>query len=129
MPQKLSQKEKKLRGTSRRCRVIGPRSLSVINSDLHEVRRVIADLQYNVVLARKSVRTDGVLIETTVTDNHGHFAKAKKLNPAFKVINDSLKLLKSFNRQFQLLTDERELALVERQKQKAQSSQREEFSV
>jgi hypothetical protein len=126
MSLKLSQKEKVIRGTSRRNRVPGPRSLTVIEADLREVRRVIADLQYNVAVARKSVRTDGVLIEVTVTDHHGHFAKSKKLNPAFRVINDSLKLLRSFNRQFELLSDERELTLFERQKERNHS---EEFSV
>jgi hypothetical protein len=48
------------------------------------------------------------------------------LNPAFRVINDSLKLLRSFNRQFELLSDERELTLFERQKERNHS---EEFSV
>lgn len=128
MAAKLSEREKRLRGTTQRCRVRGPRALSVIESDLREARKVIEDLQFNLATARKCVRDEGCLVETTVTNSHGHFEKVRRLNPAFKVQHDAVKLLKSFNRQLQLLTDERELALVERQKSKEKRTN-EEFSV
>ena len=128
MPAKLSTKEKLARGTAQRCRMRGPRSLSAIETDLAELRRLIADLNHNLKIARECVRRDGCLIEVTVTNNHGHFEKTRRLNPAFKVQNDAMKLLKSFSRQLELLTDERALAIVEKQKLQQKESS-DEFAV
>jgi hypothetical protein len=110
MPAKLSEKEKNSRGTAQRCRAREARSLRVIRREIRELRRVISDITFNVELARKSVRDDGVLIEVMVANSNGQFEKTRRVNPAFKIQAQALGILKSLNRQMDFLCEEREAA-------------------
>ena len=116
MPPKLSQREKNLRGTAQKCRTEKVRSLRIVRRDIRELRKLITDIRYNLKLARDSVRTDGTLIEVLTTDSNGRVAKTKRLNPAFRVQGDSLKILKGLDRQMTLLSDEEEAAMAEQSK-------------
>jgi len=110
MPAKLSEKEKAVKGTAQRCRARGPRSLRIVRRDIRDLRKVISDLTFNVVLARKSLRADGCLIDVLVSDSHGKLERTRRLNPAFKIQTDALKALKSLNRQMDFLSEERDAA-------------------
>jgi hypothetical protein len=110
MPAKLSEKEKNSRGTAQRCRAREARSLRVIRREMRDLRRVISDITFNVELARKSVRAEGVLIEVLVANSNGRLEKTRRVNPAFKIQHDSLSALKSLKRQFEFLCEEREAA-------------------
>ena len=116
MPAKLSDSEKKVKGTAQRCRARQARPLRVIKREMRELRRVISDMIFNVRLARKCIRADGTLIEVLVTDSNGGFAKSRKLNPSFKVQMDAMTALKSLNRQMDFLADELDAAEDKRQK-------------
>lgn len=113
MPTKLSQREKNLRGTAQKCRAVKARSLRVVRREMRELRKLITDIRHNLNLARVSIQTDGVLIETLALDSNGRVAKTRRLNPCFRVQNDSLKTLKSLSRQMQLLSDEEDAAMAE----------------
>jgi hypothetical protein len=116
MPPKLSEKEKAVRGTAQRCRAREARSLNVIQSDMRELRRFIADQQYNLDIARKSVRTDGVLIDVLVANSNGRLETTRRLNPAFKVQASAFSALKSFRRQLEFLAEERDAARAKQPK-------------
>jgi len=83
---------------------------------MRELRRVISDITFNLELARKSVRADGVLIEVLVANSNGRFEKTRRVNPAFKIQHDSLSALKSLKRQFDFLCEEHEAAEAKQQK-------------
>src|SRR5438552_2358004 len=102
MPAKLTQSEKNTRGTAQKCRTHEVRSLRTIRRDMRNLRRVITDMDFNLQLARSSVRADGALIEVLVTSSNGKFEKTRRLNPSFKIQRDALSALKSLNRQFEL---------------------------
>jgi hypothetical protein len=116
MPAKLSEREKKSKGTAQRCRAREARSLRVIRREMRELRQVIKDMVFNVRLARKCIRADGTLIETLVTNSNGEFQKSRKLNPSFKIQMDAMTALKSLNRQMDFLCEEREAAEAKQQK-------------
>ena len=116
MPAKLSEKEKAAKGTAQRCRARQARSSRVIKRDIRELRRVISDMAFNVQLARKSVRTDGCLIEVLVANSNGRLEKTRRVNPAFKIQAHALTALKSLNRQMDFLREEREAAEAEQQR-------------
>jgi hypothetical protein len=113
MPTKLSQREKEIRGTTQKCRAVKARSMRVVRREIRDLRRLINDIEFNLNLARVSIRTHGVLIEVLRADSNGRIAKTKRLNPAFRVQNDSLKTLKSLDRQMQLLCDEEDAAMTD----------------
>jgi hypothetical protein len=125
MPAKLTEREKKLKGTAQKCRAVKARSLRTVRQEIRDLRRLINDIRYNLNLARVSIRTDGVLIEVLTTDSNGRIAKSKRLNPAFRVQSDSLKTLKSLDRQMQLLCDEEDAAMTDQK----DSNTQDEFEV
>jgi len=125
MPAKLSQREKNSRGTAQKCRALKARPLRVIRSDIRAIQRVIKDMQYNLSIARKSVRADGALIEVVTADSNGRFAKTRRLNPSFKIQREALTALKSLNRQMDFLCEEREAAEAAQHK----SAETEEFKI
>src|ERR1700730_5104792 len=106
MPVKLTQREKNLRGTAQKCRATEARSLRAIRKDIRELQRLIGDMAFNLDIARKSVRTDGALIEVLVTNSNGNFEKTRRLNPTFKIQRDALTALKSLNRQLTIRREE-----------------------
>ena len=110
MPAKLSEREKNARGTAQKCRAVKARSLRTIRREIRELRQVIRDMAFNLDIARKSFRADGALIEVLVTNSNGRFETTKKLNPAFKIQREALTALKSLNRQFDFLCEERDAA-------------------
>jgi hypothetical protein len=116
MPAKLSDSEKKIRGTAQRCRARQARPLRVIKREMRELRRAIQDMIFNVRLARKCIRADGTLIEVLVTNSNGGFEKTRKLNPSFKIQMDAMTALKSLNRQMDFLSDELDAAEAKQQK-------------
>ena len=113
MPAKLSQREKNLRGTAQKCRAVKARSLRIVRREMRELRKLIMDIRFNLNLARQSIQSDGVLIDTLALDSNGRVAKTRRLNPCFRVLNDSLKTLKILSRQMQLLCDEEDAAMAE----------------
>jgi|SRR6267378_3949325 len=116
MPAKLSEREKKARGTAQKCRAVEARSLRTIRREIRELRRAIADQQFNLNLARKSVQADGILIEVLVTSSNGRFEKTRRLNPAFKIQAQSMSALRSLTRQFDFLCEELDTAEAVQQK-------------
>ena len=116
MPAKLSESEKKARGTAQRCRALKARTLRVIRREIRELRRAVSDMTFNVELARKSVRADGVLIEVMVANSNGQFEKTRRVNPAFKIQAQALVILKSLNRQLGFLYEERDAAEASQKK-------------
>jgi len=80
-------------------------------------------MTYNIQIARKSVRTDGVLIEVTVSDKHGKFEKTRRVNPAFKIQHDALKVLSGLNRRMEYLQEEREQAEAKQRKSESEESE------
>jgi hypothetical protein len=125
MPVKLTQKEKNLRGTAQKCRAAEARSLRAIRKDIRELERLISDMNFNLDIARKSVRTEGALIEVLVTNSNGNFEKTRRLNPTFKIQRDALTALKSLNRQLTILREEETQARGKEQ----QANTRSEFAV
>jgi hypothetical protein len=125
MPAKLSEREKKARGTAQRCRAREARTLRVIRRQMRELRGVISDMAYNLELSRKSLRADGCLIEVLVANSNGRLEKTRRLNPALKIQTDALKALKSLNRQMDFLCEEREAAEANQKK----SDEFSEFSI
>src|SRR5258708_40104212 len=106
MPAKLTQREKNARRTAQRCRAVEARSLATIQQEIRELEQIITDMNFNLSLAMKSVKADGIFVELVVTDSNGAFQKTKKLNPAFKIQKEALNALKSLKRQLVLLREE-----------------------
>jgi hypothetical protein len=116
MPAKLSEREKKNKGTAQRCRAREARSPRVIRREMRDLRLVIKDMVFNVKLARKCIRVDGTLIEVLITNSNGEFEKSRKLNPSFKIQMDAMTALKSLNRQMDFLSEELDAAEAKQKK-------------
>ena len=125
--QKLTEAEKKARGTARKSRALKPRKRSEIRSDMHSTEACIQDMQHNLTEATKEIRTLGMFIETTVTDNNGVAHVVRKLNPAYKIQKDAMQLMKQLRRQLVMLREEEAAATVT--EEKSTNAQQEEFTV
>jgi riboflavin biosynthesis pyrimidine reductase len=116
MSAKLREKDKAVRGTAQRCRTRQARSLRIIRREIRDLRTIITDMNFNLQLARKSVRTEGTLIEVLVANSHGQLEKTRRLNPAFKIQFLAVTALRSLNRQMEFLYEEREAAEAKQRK-------------
>jgi len=107
---KLTDQEKKMKGTFRKVRALKPRGLKVIRAEIETVQQCITDMQYNLTEAGKAVRELGLMIETTITDNHGTAHVKKVVNPAINIQQKALSALKTLKRHMTLLQEEESLA-------------------
>ncbi len=107
---RLTDAEKKVRGTAQKCRALKPRSKKVVSEEIQTIQQCLTDMQHNLVLAGQEIRTNGMYVEMQVTDNNGTLQTVKKINPAFKVQKEALSALKSLKRHLTLLREEESLA-------------------
>lgn len=104
--QKLTEAEKKARGTQQRCRKVKARKRSEIRADLANVNQCIVDMQFNLTESTKEIRTLGMFIEMGVTDNNGTMHVARKLNPAFSIQKQAMTMLRQLRRNAVMLREE-----------------------
>ena len=124
---KLTDAEKQARGTARKGRALKPRKRSEIRADIHEAEICITDMQHNMTEATKSIRTDGMFINTVVTDSSGTAHVTRKLNPAFKIQKDAMTMLRQQRRYITMLREEEAAATTKEEEKNAASV--EEFTV
>lgn len=105
MPPRTTFADKAIKGTQRKSKDF-QRTASEVRADLKDVREGIAAMHHNLQLATAAILTDGMTIETTVTDSHGKAVPTTRVNPAFKVQREALAALRSFKRYLVILQDE-----------------------
>jgi hypothetical protein len=105
MPPRTTFADKKAKGTVRKSKET-PRTAAEVRADLKDVREGIAAMHHNLQLATAAILTDGMTIETTVTDSHGKTTPTQRVNPAFKVQREALAALRSFKRYLAVLQEE-----------------------
>lgn len=110
MPQKLTDAEKKARGTLRKCRIVAPRTLETVREEIAETEQALTDMRHVLSLALTQIRKRGLMIKTVVLDSHGQPVKTEKVNPALKVQKDALTSVRSLKRYLVLLREEENLA-------------------
>jgi hypothetical protein len=107
---RLTEAEKKSRGTHKKCRTLVPRTLEIIRNELADMEQAIGDMRYTLSLTVGEIRKKGLMVTLTVLDSHGAPVKVKKLNPALKVQKDAMASLRSLARMVVLLREEEALA-------------------
>lgn len=105
MPPRTTFADKKAKGTARKASDT-PRTAAEVRADLKDVREAIAAMHHNLQLATAAILTDGMTIETTVTDSNGKTTPTQRVNPAFKVQREALAALRSFKRYLAILQEE-----------------------
>jgi hypothetical protein len=110
MPVKLTESAKKLRGTHRKSRVLVPRTLERIQSEILETEGLLGDIRFNLGLALDSIRKRGLTVKTVVLDSHGKPVKVEKINPALKIQREAVSSISSLKRQLVNLREEESLA-------------------
>jgi hypothetical protein len=107
---RLTEAEKKARGTNQKCRVLVPRTLEIIRNEIAEMGRATEDLRFVLSLTVSEIRKHGLMVTLTILDSHGAPVKTKKLNPALKVQKDAMSSLRILKRMVVLLREEEALA-------------------
>jgi hypothetical protein len=120
---RMTEAEKKARGTHKKCRTLVPRTLEIIRAELADMEQAINDVRYALSLTVAEIRKHGLMVTMTVLDSHGAPVKVKKLNPAFKVQKDAMASHRTLQRMTVLLREEESLAAAKEN----QASEFEEF--
>jgi hypothetical protein len=107
---RLTEAEKKARGTHKKCRALMPRTLEMIRAELADMEQAIDDVRYALSLTVAEIRKHGLMVIMTVLDSHGAPVKVRKLNLAFKVQKDAMASLRTLRRMVILLREEEKLA-------------------
>jgi hypothetical protein len=124
MPAKLTESQKKARGTEQKSRAPVPRTVFAIRTEISDTEQAVDDLRYVMQIALGEIRKNKVMITTTALDSHGAPVKIRKINPAFKVHKDAMASLRSLKRMLDHLREEESLAVAKEQKE----SEHEEFA-
>jgi len=107
---RLTEAEKKARGTHKKCRTLVPRTLEIIRNEIADMEQATADMRYVLSLTVGEIHKKGLMVTLTVLDSHGAPVKVKKINPALKVQKDAMASLRSLKRMVILLREEETLA-------------------
>jgi len=107
---RLTEAEKKARGTHKKCRTLAPRTLEIIRAEIADMEQAIDDTRYTLSLTVAEIRKHGLMVTMTVLDSHGAPVKVKKLNAAFKVQKDAMASHRVMKRMVVLLREEEALA-------------------
>jgi hypothetical protein len=107
---RLTEEEKKARGTHKKCRTLVPRTLEIIRNEIADMEQATTDMRYVLSLTVGEIHKKGLMVTLTVLDSHGAPVKVKKINPALKVQKDAMASLRSLKRMVILLREEEALA-------------------
>ena len=110
MPLKLTEKQKKARGTHQQSRALVPRTIERVCEEIADLQTILADMRYTLGLALDEIRERGLMVKTRVLDSNGQAVRVQKVNPAFKVQREAMSAIRSLKRQLAGLREEEELA-------------------
>ena len=116
---RLTEAEKKARGTHKKCRTLVPRTLEIIRAEIADMEQAIDDMRYTLSLTVGEIRKKGLMVTLTVLDSHGAPVKVKTINPALKVQKDAMASLRSLKRMVEFLREEEKLAEVKINREEA----------
>ncbi|MFZ3265763.1 MAG: hypothetical protein WA172_17280 [Terriglobales bacterium] len=112
MPQsRLTDTEKKLRGTFQPSRAARVRTIPEIEATIAESNGLIASLTFVLTEAQQSVEKDGIRITTVTRDNANRTVESSKLNPAVRLLLEIPNKIRAARREITLLSEELETAL------------------
>jgi hypothetical protein len=103
---KLTESEKKQRGTLRKDRQAKPRRLEIIQREISDANQGMDDMRHNLSLAMTEIRLRGLMVKTKVLDSHGKPITTERVNPALKVYKEALAVIRSLKRYLILLQEE-----------------------
>ena len=116
---RLTEAEKKARGTHKKCRTLVPRTLEIIRAEISDMEQAIDDMRYTLSLTVGEIRKKGLMVTLTVLDSHGAPVKVRKVNPALKIQKDAMASLRSLKRMVEFLREEEKLAEVKINREEA----------
>lgn len=110
MPVKLTERQKKARGTHQQSRALVPRTIEHVREEIADMQTILADMRYTLGLALDEIRERGLMVKTRVLNSNGQAVRVQKVNPALKVQREAMSAIRSLKRQLAGLREEEELA-------------------
>jgi hypothetical protein len=110
---RLTQNEKRLRGTLQASRVAQPRTIPEIEIAITEATELIESLSFVLQQAKDAIRRDGIQSVVTARNNKNETTTSTKLNPSVKLLLDVPGKIRLARRELVILKEELETATQE----------------
>jgi len=97
-------------------------------SELQEAKEMLAMMQEDLRAANAELREHGLMITTTIANNHGKFTEVQRVNPMLKIQREALRAIKILKQQIAVLQEEAP-EKAKQEQEDAETLEMEEFKI